>query len=192
MLDQAEVTRIFLLYVLLPLWLLSGLADWLCHRAAAIATTSGAKESLIHLLMLAEMGVAALAGLFLEINAIVLAIMLVAFLLHEATSMWDVSYAISRRTVTPFEQHVHSFLEMLPLMALVLLGCLHWPQALAPFGLGAEVADWQLRLKRQPLPTAYLVTVLVLIALVEILPYLEEFHRGRRAGCGRLAPPMGR
>jgi hypothetical protein len=57
-----------LLYFILPLWPAAGFADWLCHHASQIESTSGAKESLIHLLMFAEVGVALLAGLFLQIN----------------------------------------------------------------------------------------------------------------------------
>lgn len=188
--DLALVTQYFLLYFILPLWLLAGLADWLCHRAAHIESTSGAKETVIHLLMLVEMGVPVLAGLLLEINALVLAGMLVGFLLHEATALWDVSYAVSRRKVTPIEQHVHSFLEILPLMALSFVACLHWPQALALVGLGSEPADLAVRLKSAPLPAGYLVAMFGLIVLLEILPYLEEFHRGWKASGGHLVPRL--
>jgi len=186
--DLAIVTQNFLLYFILPVWLVAGMADWACHRASHIETTTGAKESVLHLLMLAEMGVPVLAALLLEINALILAGMVVAFLLHEATALWDVSYATSRRKVSPFEQHVHSFLEMLPLMGLSFLGCLHWPQAMAIVGLGPEQADWGIRLKAQPLPAGYLVTMLTLITLFEVLPFLEEFWRGWRANGGHLVP----
>src|SRR5947209_6728647 len=58
-----------LMYVVLPMWLAAGFADYLCHRAAHIETTSGWKESLLHLLQFAEMAVPTLAAIFLEINA---------------------------------------------------------------------------------------------------------------------------
>lgn len=186
--DQAVVTQAFLLYFILPLWLLAGVADWLCHRVSHIESTAGAKETVIHLLMLVEMGVPVLAALLLEINALILLVMLVAFLLHEATAMWDVSYAVSRRKVTPLEQHVHSFLEMLPLMGLSFLGCLYWPQMLAMVGLGPEPADWGIRLKHDPLPAGYLIAMLGLIVVLEILPFFEEFWRGWRANNGHLVP----
>jgi len=47
----SDPTVLILMYFVLPIWLLSGFADWLCHRATHIETTTGAKESLIHLLM---------------------------------------------------------------------------------------------------------------------------------------------
>src|ERR1700712_384556 len=62
-----------LMYFVLPVWLAAGFADYLCHRAASIETTSGWKESLLHLLQLAEMAIPTLAAIFLEINALIIA-----------------------------------------------------------------------------------------------------------------------
>jgi hypothetical protein len=177
----ADVAVNVLMYFILPLWLVAGFADYLCHRASHIETTSGAKESLLHLLQFAEMGVPILAAMFLEINALIILVMIICFLLHEATALWDVSYASGLREITPIEQHVHSFLEMLPLMGLAFVVVLHWPQFLALFGLGTEPANFAIRLKEHPLPVAYVVTVLAAVLLFELLPYLEELVRGMRA-----------
>jgi hypothetical protein len=141
-----------LMYFVLPLWLLAGFADWFCHRASHVATTTGAKESLIHLLMFAEAGAPLIAALFLEVNALILAFMIVAFVAHEATAIWDVSYATSGRVITPIEQHVHGFLETIPLMALVSMVALHWGQFLALFGRGPETARFDLALKPRAAP----------------------------------------
>src|SRR4051794_40500348 len=116
--DGMALVQSYLMYVVMPLWLLAGVADWLCHRAARIECTTGPSESVIHLLMLAEGGIAVLMGLFLEINALVLTIMVMAFIAHEATSYWDVSYATARRKVSPIEQRVHDYLAVMPFMAL--------------------------------------------------------------------------
>ncbi|ESY66903.1 diguanylate cyclase [Mesorhizobium sp. LNHC232B00] len=180
------------MYFILPLWLLAGFADWLCHRASHIETTTGAKESLIHLLMFVEVGIPLLAAMFLDINALIIAGMLVAFLVHEATAMWDVRYATTARTVTPVEQHVHSFLEMIPLMGIIIVISLHWGQFLALFGLGSESARFNLVWKSEPLPVTYIVTMLVIILLFEFLPYIEEFVRGLRANAGKLVPEKAR
>jgi hypothetical protein len=169
-----------LMYFVLPVWLAAGFADYLCHRAASIETTSGWKESLLHLLQFGEMGVPTLAAIFLEINALVIAVMIVCLIAHEATAIWDVSYAYRTREVTPTEQHVHSFLEMLPLMGLLIIVTLHWQQFLALFGLGSEAAKWTLQLKQPPLPWLYVTVILALVLLFEVLPYLEEFWRGLR------------
>jgi hypothetical protein len=188
----SDPTVLILMYFVLPVWLLAGFADWLCHRASQIETTTGPKESLIHLLMFAEVGVPLLAAMFLEVNALIIAAMIVSYFIHEATALWDVSYATTARTVTPIEQHVHSFLEMIPLMAILCVVSIHWGQLLALFGVGPERARFDLIWKSEPLPIAYIVSVLVVILLFEFLPYVEEFLRGLRANAGQLVPPAAR
>jgi hypothetical protein len=133
-----RLTRRAVQYFIVPLWTAAGIADWLCHRQTKIEKTTGAKETLIHLLMLVEAGVPVTAGLLLEIDPQVLAAMIAAFFVHEATAMWDVSYAVTKREVRPIEQHVHSFLQMIPLTAVVLVSLLHWPQLKALLGLRVE------------------------------------------------------
>ncbi|TPL87395.1 diguanylate cyclase [Mesorhizobium sp. B2-3-12] len=188
----SDPTVLILMYFLLPVWLVAGFADWLCHRASHIESTTGAKESLIHLLMFAEVGIPLLAAMFLDVNALVIAIMIVTFFIHEATAMWDVRYATTARTVTPIEQHVHSFLEMIPLMGLVSVVSLHWGQFLALFGAGQETAHLDIAWKSQQLPVSYILCVMAVILLFELLPYLEEFVRGLRANAGRLIPAKAR
>ncbi|GAA4330655.1 hypothetical protein GCM10023144_18540 [Pigmentiphaga soli] len=173
--------QIILLYFVIPLWLLAGLADWLCHRRTDIAHTAGPAESVLHLLMFAEMALPLLACVFLEINAMVFLIMIAAFLAHEATALWDVSYAVRRRWVSPIEQHVHSFLEMMPLTAGMLVASLNWPQFLALFGLGDEAPRWTLAWDAGKLPAAYVAALLAAAALLALLPYLEELRRGLKA-----------
>jgi hypothetical protein len=177
------------MYFILPLWLAAGFADWLCHRASHIETTSGAKESLLHLLMFAEIGFPLLAAMFLDINGLIIAFMILMFFVHEATALWDVSYATTARTVTPIEQHVHSFLEIIPLMAIVSVVSLHWQQFLALFGAGSEPLRTDLSWKPEPLPILYVTAILSMVLLFELLPYLEEFWRGLRANRGWLVLP---
>jgi hypothetical protein len=186
--DTGEITRNFLLYFIVPVWLTAGLADWACHRATDIEGTTGAKESLMHLLMLVEVGIPVLAGIFLEVTSPVLALMIASFFLHEATALWDVSYAVTRRKVTPFEQHVHSFLETVPLMAISFIAVLHCPQVRALLGLGSGPADLSIRLKERPLPLRYIAADLGANLVFGWLPYLEELWRTLRASGGRLAP----
>lgn len=183
--DLSHLSEQYLMYFIVPLWLAAGVTDWIMHRRAGIERNSGPKESMIHLLMLAEMGLPVLAALFLQVNALVLLFMVAAFFVHEATAMWDVSYAVTRRVVTPLEQHVHSFLEMLPLMAVSIVALLHWGQLLALLGIGPEVADFSLRWKESPLPRHYVVWLMVAIVVFELLPYGEELLRTVRARLAR-------
>ncbi|MFL6797550.1 MAG: diguanylate cyclase [Xanthobacteraceae bacterium] len=184
-----DPTQAVLLYFVLPLWLIAGIADWLCHQATDIEHTSGAKESLLHLLLFAEVALPLLMCLFLEINALTFALIILAFLAHEATSLWDLSYSASRRYISPIEQHVHSFLEVVPLMAGAFVAVLHWPQFIALFGFGNETASYALKWKETPLPVIYILPLLAAALMLELLPYLVELWRGLRANDWRLVPP---
>src|SRR5699024_10135233 len=82
-------------------------------------------------LMMAEAGIPVMLGLFARINPLVLGTMYVAAGIHAATALWDVQVATEDREVHPLEQHIHSFLEVLPLTAIAFLSCLHWDQVRA-------------------------------------------------------------
>jgi hypothetical protein len=173
-----------LLYVVLPLWLSAGFADYLCHRASRIELTSGYKESLLHLLMLAEVAIPLLAAIFFEINALVIATMIAGFILHQLTALWDTTFASHKRRITPIEQHIHSFLELMPLTAMLIVVIMNWSQFLSLWGLGAESARYELVLKRDPLPWKYVAGFLSAALLFEFLPFLEELVRGLRSRKG--------
>ncbi|HEU4854778.1 MAG TPA: diguanylate cyclase [Nitrosospira sp.] len=183
---------LILMYFILPLWLAAGFADWLCHRASHIETTSGAKESVFHLIMLAEMGLPLLAAIFLQVNAGIIALMIAAFFLHEITALWDVSYAVTVRRISPIEQHVHSFQEMIPLMAILLLISRHWGQFQALFGFGPETPQFDLAWKKEQLPVTYVISIMTVALLLEVIPFVEEFFRGLRANHGALVPLKAR
>ena len=178
---MAMLAQGILMYFVLPLWLAAGLADWFCHRATRIESTAGPRESVFHLLLLAEMSVPVVLALFFEINAFLIAVMIVAYVLHELTTWFDLRYATSTREVRPVEQMVHSFLEVLPLMGLALIAVLYWGQFLSLFGLGSENPRFMLMLKQQPLPLSYTLGALAASFLLNFLPYSEELLRGLRA-----------
>ncbi|MBP0588236.1 diguanylate cyclase [Paraburkholderia sp. LEh10] len=173
--------QLILMYGVIPLWLAAGVADWACHKATSIESTTGTKESLIHILMLVEVGIPLVAALLLQINAALIATMFAAFALHEATALWDVSFASrSMRRVSPFEQHVHSYLELTPLLAIVCVAILHWPEVVALLDADA-VADFRLRFKAHPLPAAYLAVTFACIACFGVFPFVEELWRCLRS-----------
>jgi hypothetical protein len=178
---SVQSAQFVLMYLLIPLWITAGFVDWIFHRKTDIEHTSGPKESLIHLLMFAEVGFPLLAALLLDINALVIGLMIAAFFVHEATALWDVRYAVSKRWVGPLEQHAHSFLEMLPLMAIGLISLVHEPQFLALLGMGSEAPRFTLELKPDPLPPSYIAGFLIAATAFTVLPYLNELWRGLRA-----------
>lgn len=182
---MAPPAALLLIVVVFPLWIAAGLADWACHRATRIESTSGLTENLLHWVLLAQAGTAVLAMALLEINAAVLLIFLAAFLLHELTVWLELRYTVPRRNVRPIEQMVHSFEELLPLAALILLGAIAWDQALALVGAGSESADFGLRWKAQPLPPALLLAGTAAVLLFNVLPLAQETAaclRARRRG----------
>jgi hypothetical protein len=182
-----DATRRALQGFVLPIWVGAGLADWWCHRRTDIEHTAGATESAIHAAMMIEGGLPAMLGLFCEVNAGVLALTYAALTVHELTAVWDVAYADGRREVTPTEQHVHGFLERVPLMATVMLTVLHWDQARALFGITGD-PDWRIRSKRRGLSARYRLGVLGGVAAFIALPYGEELVRCVRARTDRSSP----
>lgn len=175
--ETTKFTKAYLTYVLMPLWIAPGFADYLFHRRTKIQETSGWRESLLHNLMMGAIGAPALAGLLCEINAGLLASFAGSFVLHELLTIWDVGYAYGRREVSPAEQHAHSFLEVLPFTTLSFTLVMHWDQALALAGMGPEPPRFGLEPKREPLPPAYVATLLGAIAAFIAIPYAEELVR---------------
>jgi hypothetical protein len=185
--DVGDVTTRFLLYGLLPGWFVPGLADWVMHKRTRIEDTAGTKESLIHSLMMAEVGAPIALTLRYEVNPLLLTLQLGAAAVHEATALWDVRTAVdSDREVKPVEQHIHSFLESLPYGGLVSLMCLHSDQVKSLLRGGRGDPDaWRLVPRRRPLSPGYLAGIGLAIGACVLLPYGEELLRCRRAAGAR-------
>ena len=175
--DTALITRNYILYFLLPFWILIGFTDYLCHRQTKIEQTSGLTESLIHWMLLSLIGGPMLLGLFFDINALVILTMIGAFFVHEAVAIGDVNYATPRRKILVVERHLHSYLGVLPFMITSMVICLHWDQFLALVGLGEASQRISLRLKDPPLPFNYVVGIFTAVFGLMVVPYAEEFWR---------------
>lgn len=128
--------------------------------------------------MMAEVGLPLTMVLLCEVNPLVLSTIAASIAAHEATALWDVSTAEgSGRAVTTFEQHVHSFLESMPIMAASALGCLRWRQV-RDLLEGARSRDaWRLRWKQNRLPGGYLAAVGAGVVAAIAVPYGEELYR---------------
>src|SRR5437868_6737915 len=99
-----------LVWCILPLWAISGFLDYVCHRASRMEHATGARESLVHWLMLFEVALPLGLAIFFRINALLMAIMLGCLVAHEVTGYFDLRLAMSTRKVTTFEHQVHSAL----------------------------------------------------------------------------------
>jgi hypothetical protein len=180
--SSAAIADLLVMDALIPLWIAAGLADWTCHRATAIERTSGIAENALHWLLLAEGGVALLAAALLQVNAGVLLLVFAAFLAHELTTYIELRYTVQRREVRPVEQMVHSFMELLPFVSLLLLAIVAWP---------IRMDDWSLQLRREPWPVTYMAVALAASFLFNAVPLAQETAscmRGRKQREGAYAP----
>ena len=171
----SSAALVLLVLVILPLWIGAGLADYLCHRATHIEKTSGALESVLHLVQFALVGVPITLALFLEVNAGYFLLAIIFLILHHAVAVVDLVFANPRRHIAPREQMIHSVLEIFPITALMLLGVLHWPQLLALFGAGAEPAVFAPHLRL--FPVSLVAPILGAAFVLNLVPYIEELCR---------------
>lgn len=177
--NTVEAAQAILMYGVIPLWIVAGIADWACHRSTAIERTSGLRENLLHWLLLAQGGLVLLAVALFEVDAAVLLIAFAGFLAHELTTYLELRYTVEKRQVRPVEQMVHSFMELMPLAILALLAVMQWDQVLALFDAGTP--DFGLQLKAEPWPPAYLAATGLAVLVLNVLPMVEETIRCARA-----------
>jgi hypothetical protein len=162
--------RSFFLFVVLPAWLGPGLLDWWCHRATHIEepTNGGTTESLVHSAMFAQAGLPLLLAAAFEMNPLIITLMAGAAVSHEVTAMLDVRLALkSRRQVSQWEQHVHSFLEVMPFWIVPLMVLLNAPMT----------DGWSLTRRASVLSKRDLVIMAGGVTMAGILPYAEELRR---------------
>jgi hypothetical protein len=174
--DAADAGALVLMYGVFPLWVAIGLADWACHRASGIERTSGLRENLVHWLLFGEIGLGLLAVVLLELNGAVLAFAAAVFLAHELTVYLELRYTVARREVRPIEQMVHSFMEILPLVALAVLAVMAWER----------IGEFGIAFRREPVPPGYLVGAGAASLLLNVLPLAEETWR---CATRRTPPP---
>jgi hypothetical protein len=173
-------------YVVYPTWLIVGLADYWTHQRTAIATTSGARESALHLVQAAQIGIPVLIVLFAELNALALAVMALCVAAHTVTAYVDLKVASPRRHVWPAEQMVHAFLITLPLFALAVIFVLHRTALIAA---DSTAASWHLRWRDPPWPAGMIATILTTSLVFGFLPALAEFTQAVRAERSRARVP---
>lgn len=164
-----------LLQVILGMWIAAGWADWRCHRVAGIERTSGTAEAVCHWLLLVQMGAAITLCTLFQPTLLLLVILLCLWLAHQSITFLELRWVAPMRDITPGEQMIHSFLEVLPVAGMLLLSIPVLENAMQPSQplwmlQRRDMADvsWQ--------DDAWPVLILACV-LFNGLPYLEELWR---------------
>lgn len=166
-----------ILFVILPLWGISGFLDWICHKKTNIEKTSGLKESLIHALMGIQIGIPIVLGIFFDFTVLTFLIMLVFLVLHEIVAHWDVSYAKEKREISIWEVHVHNYLATVPFYILALVSVLGWEVVKNTFLLKWK-GDFYLGFRDTPIGgSSYYLIFGIFMAVVCVFPYISEILR---------------
>jgi hypothetical protein len=156
-----------LIVVFYPLWLVAGFLDYVCHRRTGIERTSGTRECLYHLAQFVVLAIGMVLATTFALTGLVLAMLILTVGVHSALSYLDVRYTQPRRRISALEQHVHGYMDVLPVAALGLWSVLNWDEIWAD--------PWDLRLD-----DALAAPKLVLLASFAVctgLPVLEELWR---------------
>lgn len=167
-------------------WLLAGLADFACHRRTDLPHTSGLAESVLHLVQLSILGAGVCLALAFQIGTSVLAVLCLLVAAHAVVGYMDTRVAWPRREIRPSEQHVHSVLDMAPIIALAAVIAVQRDVITTP--------DWTLRLRDPALPLSAWASVLLPPLALCWLPALAELRAAMKAGrrdAAGAAPPSG-
>lgn len=177
-----ELDNGYIAYACYIAWLLAGFTDFMLHRRTDLPHTSGLYESAFHLLQLALIGAAVASCLLFEMGR-TLAVLLAALVsLHAVCGYLDTRWAFGRRVLSPIEQHVHSVLDMAPIVGLGWVIVATWPAAIT--------GGWNLQLRQPALDSRVWFAVLLPALLLCVVPALLEFRAAWKARAG-LAEPRG-
>jgi hypothetical protein len=160
-----------LVFGMYPLWLLAGAGDYLCHRRTGIEHTSGTGESWYHLLQFVCLAVALAIAVLVQPNIMAFSLMIAAVLAHSVLAFLDVTYTYGKRIISPLEQTIHGYMEVLPWVAVALFGILHWPQIVTDAASLTWVPREQIDARRFALIGSFVV--------LAGAPVLEEYLRTR-------------
>jgi hypothetical protein len=179
--DVNDLILSLILYGLLPLWVLAGFIDYLCHRATKIQETSGLRESLMHLAMGGQVAIPMWLALTCKINVLILLLCFIVLITHEVVAHYDVVYTTTKRHISVWETHAHSFLETVPFFLTALVACRNWEAFIKLITL-----DWagemSLELRETVIGTelgdsTFLARYFFFVVASGLLPYVEEFIR---------------
>ena len=146
-------------------WLIAGALDFSLHRASSIESTSGLRESRLHLAQIAILALAATLWLSFRPSPAVFAMFLALVILHAVTGYWDTRVAYPKRAIRPVEQHVHSILDIAPWIA---AGAIYWSMPSEAYGSAFML---------HPRPLALWLFAFVPALFLTGVPAVHEFWR---------------
>lgn len=149
-------------------WLCAGLFDFLCHKRTDLPHTSGVVESSLHWVQLALIGAGIVLVMVFDTGKAVVVIALALVATHAVVGYLDTRSAFGRRTLLPIEQHIHSVLDMAPIIAWVWLAATAWPEMAG--------SDWALARRRPALDLSLWIAVLLPALLLCCVPAALEFR----------------
>lgn len=174
MLETSQLLINSLLYIMLPLWVIAGFADWCCHKASHIENTSGLTESLMHSVMGIQIAIPMYLCLLFEVNVLILSICIVAWVLHEVVAHLDIMYAEPRRKISIWEMQAHSYLATLPTYMILMIAIINWPIVIKLFHWDLANQFSFTLIERPHGGESYLPSYMLFMAIVGVAPYVEE------------------
>ncbi|HEY4368706.1 MAG TPA: hypothetical protein VGN07_15835 [Steroidobacteraceae bacterium] len=176
---MAILLKDLMVWVFYPLWLIAGGIDYVCHRRSRIDHTSGSSEAWLHVGQFLTLAVFLWLVACITVTKASLLFMGIALAAHTALAFVDVSYTIGRRYISPLEQMVHGFMDVLPLVAFALLVILN---------LSHPVPDDALQPAWHMVTTSKGILLFGSYLVLAGAPVLEELLRTRRAGTPNATP----
>ena len=176
--DTSDLVLSLILYVMLPLWGIAGFIDWACHRHTHIERTSGVKESIIHLIMGAQVGAPIIICLIFEVNILLLFLIFLVLITHEMVAHWDVHFTAPRREISIWEVHAHNYLATIPFYLTALILVRKWDVVLKLINF-EWAGQFALEFRGEPIGGTpyYLPYYLSFMIAICVIPYIEELWR---------------
>lgn len=177
-------TETCLLYGAYLIWLVAGLGDFIMHWRTNLRLTSGVAESAAHLVQLVLLGTGIVLGLAFDIGPTIAVLLALIVAAHACVGYLDSRVAFgNRRTLYPVEQHLHSILDMAPIISLGVLLALTWPAVVA----GDH--GWMPVLRQPALPFAVWFWVIAPAVVLCVVPALLEFRAAWKSRLAARAQP---
>lgn len=161
------------LYGAYLIWLCAGCIDFLCHRRADLANTSGLPESLLHLLQTALMALMVIVWMAVAPGLGPLLLMATLVVAHAAAGYADTRVAWHRRPITPLEQHIHSILDVAPWVLLAAVAYAEYPQV--------RMQGWSWSWRAPAYTLSVWTAVLLPAFALCVLPLARELWTARQA-----------